>query len=99
VHLDLSLTVCYTMRSIAGTTAVPSFSRAEITSRFSRRSSYRLHGMGRDEPLLTPLPIWESLGKDEAKRQAYWRDWVHTPFTEPELAVVRLGRQRPALRQ
>jgi putative transposase len=45
--------------------------------------------MGRDEPLLTPLPIWESLGKDEAKRQAYWRDWVHTPFTEPELAAVR----------
>jgi len=39
--------------------------------------------------LLTPLPVWETLGKDEARRQTYWREWVHTPFTEAELGAVR----------
>jgi len=52
-------------------------------------SSYRVHGMGGSDPLLTPLPIWESLGKQEARRQAYWREWLHTPFREAELGAVR----------
>lgn len=52
-------------------------------------SSYRMHGMGRPEPLLSQLPVWETLAKDESARQAYWRTWVHTPCTERELAAVR----------
>ena len=52
-------------------------------------SSYRLHGMGRSDPLLSPLPAWETLAKDEASRQQHWRTRVHTPCTERELAAVR----------
>jgi putative transposase len=52
-------------------------------------SSYGVHGMGRQDPLLTPLPVWQTLARDEAKRQAHWREWVHTPFTEAELAALR----------
>ena len=52
-------------------------------------SSYRVHGMGRTDPLLGRLPVWETLGKDETTRQAYWRQWLHTPLTEPELRALR----------
>jgi putative transposase len=52
-------------------------------------SSYRVHGMGRTDPLLTRLPAWETLAKDDARRQAYWRQWLHTPVTEAELSAVR----------
>jgi hypothetical protein len=52
-------------------------------------SSCRVHGMGRTDPLLTRLPVWETLARDDARRQAYWREWLHTPITEAELAAVR----------
>jgi putative transposase len=52
-------------------------------------SSYRVHGMGAADPLLTPLPVWETLGKDEGTRRAHWRQWLHTPFTQAELEAVR----------
>ena len=52
-------------------------------------SSYPVHGMGRNDPLLAPLPVWETLGRDEARRQAYWREWLRTPLTQAELAAVR----------
>jgi putative transposase len=52
-------------------------------------SSYAVHGLGKADPLLTPLPAWERLGRDERSRQAYWRDWVHTPLAERELTAVR----------
>jgi putative transposase len=52
-------------------------------------SSYRVHGMGRTDPLVTRLPVWDTLGKQDAARESYWRQWVHTPITEPELAAVR----------
>jgi hypothetical protein len=45
--------------------------------------------MGRPDPLLSPLPVWESLKKDEGRQQAYWQEWLHMPFTETELAAVR----------
>jgi hypothetical protein len=45
--------------------------------------------MGRTDPLLARLPVWETLGRDDARRQAYWRQWVHRPITEPVLAAVR----------
>jgi putative transposase len=52
-------------------------------------SSYHAHGLGRPDGLLSPLPVWATLGRDEAERQAYWRRWVHTPLAERELAGVR----------
>jgi putative transposase len=52
-------------------------------------SSYLVHGLGKQDPLLSPLPCWERLGQDEGRRQAYWRTWVHTPLTDRELAAVR----------
>jgi hypothetical protein len=36
-------------------------------------SSYRVHGMGRSDPLLQRLPVWETLAKHDAARAAYWR--------------------------
>jgi putative transposase len=52
-------------------------------------SRYPVHGMCRTDPLLSPLPAWETLGQDESRRQAYWRQSLHTPLTEAELARIR----------
>jgi putative transposase len=52
-------------------------------------SSYRVHGMGLTDPLLVLLPVWSTLERDEAMRQAYWRKWVHTPLTDKELSALR----------
>jgi putative transposase len=54
-----------------------------------RWSSYLVHGLGKQDPLVSPFPCWERLGQDEGRRQAYWRTWVHTPLTDKELAAVR----------
>jgi putative transposase len=52
-------------------------------------SSYRWHGMGAAEPLLSRLPVWDRLGATDRQRRANWRRWVHTPLSERELAAVR----------
>ena len=52
-------------------------------------SSYPAHGLGKHLPLVEEAPVWRSLGRTEAARQAYWRSWLHTPLTEKELAGVR----------
>ncbi len=52
-------------------------------------SSYPFRGLGRCDPLVSPLSGWEALGRDEAARQAHWRQWVHEPLTERELSAVR----------
>jgi putative transposase len=52
-------------------------------------SSYGYHGLGRAEPLLTPLPVWLALKRTAAERHAFWRQWVHAPLTEAELTAVR----------
>lgn len=52
-------------------------------------SSYLVHGLGRRFGLIDEAPVWERLGKTEAARQSRWREWVHTPLTEKELAGVR----------
>jgi putative transposase len=53
------------------------------------RSSYLLHGLGQALPLVSEAPVWPSLGRSEAARQAFWRSWLLTPLTEKELAAVR----------
>ncbi len=52
-------------------------------------SSYGAHGLGRNDPLLSPLPVWQTLRRGDAERQAWWRRWAHTPLTEKELSAVR----------
>ena len=52
-------------------------------------SSYVTHGLGKADPLVSVLPGWEALGRDEAARQTYWRQWVREPLTAKELAAVR----------
>jgi len=52
-------------------------------------SSYVAHGLGKNVALVAEAPVWERLGKTEASRQKYWRQWVHTPLTDKELSAVR----------
>lgn len=52
-------------------------------------SSYLMHGLGRQLPLVDEAPMWVSLGKTEAARQGYWRGWLHTPLSAKELTAVR----------
>jgi putative transposase len=52
-------------------------------------SSYPVHGLGQTKDAVSELPGWEGLAATPEGRQAWWRDWVHTPLTERELAAVR----------
>ena len=52
-------------------------------------SSYLVHGQGKSFGLIDEAPVWGRLGKTEAVRQSRWRQWVHTPLTDKELAGVR----------
>jgi putative transposase len=52
-------------------------------------SSYGVHGVGRVDPLISPLPAWEALGRGAEARQTYWRHWVHAPLAARDLAAVR----------
>ena len=52
-------------------------------------TSYAAHGLGQANPLLSEVPVWSRLRVTEAVRQASWRQWVHVPLTEKELAVLR----------
>jgi REP-associated tyrosine transposase len=54
-----------------------------------RWSSYPAHGLGRPDPLLSPLPELESLGRTPAERQARWRRKVQTPQGGDEILWVR----------
>jgi putative transposase len=59
-------------------------------------SSYLVHGLGKLTALVDEAPVWASLSKTESERQAYWRQWLHTPLTARELqAVARLPRAGP----
>jgi putative transposase len=53
-----------------------------------RWSSYLVHGLGQRWPLVDEVSLWASLANTEEARQRYWRDWLHTPLTEKELAAV-----------
>jgi putative transposase len=54
-----------------------------------RWSSFQQHGMGRDDPLLSPFPEWDELGRTEAERRKRWRAKVRAVQAEPELDAVR----------
>jgi putative transposase len=54
-----------------------------------RWSSFPHHGLGHDDPLLSPFPEWEELGRTEAERRRRWRAKVRAVQKESELAAVR----------
>ena len=47
------------------------------------------HGTGQDDPLLSPFPEWEELGRTEAERRRRWRAKVRAVQSEAELMTVR----------
>src|SRR5512135_1909245 len=54
-----------------------------------RWSSYPAHGLGRPDPLLSPIPEWDDLSSTPARVRAQWRRRVHAPQADDELAAVR----------
>jgi putative transposase len=54
-----------------------------------RWSSFPHHGLGQDDPLLSPIPEWEELGKTNAERRRRWRAKVYAAQSEAELTTVR----------
>ena len=54
-----------------------------------RWSSFPCHGLGRDDPLVSPFPEWEDLGRSEAERRKRWRAKVRAAESEAELMTVR----------
>jgi putative transposase len=65
--------------------------RAEIVLDPSeyRWSSFRCHGLGEADPLLSPIPEWDELGRSPSERQKRWRSKVLSPQKEIELTAVR----------
>jgi len=54
-----------------------------------RWCSFQCHGMGQDDPLLSPFPEWDELGRTEVERRKRWRTKVRAEQEENELAAVR----------
>jgi putative transposase len=52
-------------------------------------SSFPSHGLGRDDPLVSPFPEWDELGRTEAERRKRWRAKVVAAQNETELMTVR----------
>ena len=52
-------------------------------------SSYSYHGLGQSNELLSPLPEWEEFGGKAAVERRRWRELVHRPMRERELAALR----------
>jgi putative transposase len=52
-------------------------------------SSYPHHGMGRDDPLLSPFPQWEQLGRTEGARRRRWRAKLCAAQRQGELTAIR----------
>ncbi len=63
-----------------------------------RWSSFQHHGIGRGDPLLSPFPEWEELGRTETERRRRWRAKVRATQEEPELDAVRLATERSPAR-
>jgi putative transposase len=52
-------------------------------------SSYRVHGLGCPDSLVSTMPGWENLRRTPATRQRFWQGWVHKALTSRELAAIR----------
>jgi putative transposase len=54
-----------------------------------RWSSYQAHGLGRPDPLLSPIPELQALGRTPLERQARWRRKVKAVQAQDEIDRVR----------
>jgi putative transposase len=54
-----------------------------------RWSSYLAHGLGRPDPLVSPMPELDALGRSPAERQSRWRRKVHAAQKQEEIDRVR----------
>lgn len=65
--------------------------RAGIVERAEdyRWSSYAVHGLGKVDELVDPLPVYQELSASAGVRQAKWSRLVHRPLEEATLAAVR----------
>jgi putative transposase len=54
-----------------------------------RWSSYQAHGLGHADPLLSPIPEFEALGRTPSQRQARWRRKVKAAQHQDEIDHVR----------
>ncbi len=52
-------------------------------------SSFACHGLGQDDPLLSPFPEWQELGGTDAERRRRWRAKVCAAQKEAEITSVR----------
>jgi hypothetical protein len=80
------------------TAAMPRVVKGTVPDTFSRTpedlkdypwSSYAAHGLGQTDGLVSGALGWVALGATAAARQGCWRQWVHEPLTERELAALR----------
>ena len=58
-----------------------------------RWSSFPAHGLGRPDPLLDPITVYESLAKTPATRRRRWTALVHQTPSDEELAALRRSTQ------
>lgn len=60
-------------------------------------SSYRAHGLGEEDALLSPFAAWQELGRTEGDRRRRWRDRIRAAQKPAEIESVRLAlaRARP----
>jgi putative transposase len=52
-------------------------------------SSYRAHAFGRQDPLLTPHPLYLAQGQTPAQRQQAWRAMCTVPIEDQALITIR----------
>jgi putative transposase len=54
-----------------------------------RWSICRCHGLGEDDPLLSPIPDWDKLRRTASERRKRWRAKVCAPQKEGEMTADR----------
>jgi len=52
-------------------------------------SSYRVHAFGREDPVVSPHPLYLAMGEAEADRQTAWRAICGASLPETELTEIR----------
>lgn len=60
-------------------------------------SSYRANGLGRKDPTITPHPLYERLGKENAMRQKAYRDLFRPSIDADSLQLIRENTQQTTI--
>jgi putative transposase len=56
-----------------------------------RWSSYRVNALGETTPLLTPHPLYATLGPDDSRRQAAYRELFNQVLSDKTITDIRLA--------